>query len=659
MTFRKMLRRIVLFMIPLLAILTAEEVLPLPVLASPPAFDAGIPTLPITLVKPGMKGIARTVFQGREIVSFPLEILSVIERKGTPRHLILVRASGPLMERTGGIAAGMSGSPVFVEGKLVGAIGYGWDFSDHRIGLVTPIEDMASVWDWPERLPPFSRPLPQGLTLFTSEDKVPEENASPNPGEKEPDENENNNDVDSMEEENSDRQDTSLSFPFGAKDPILLEVTREETNVNVNRILRERAAPLLVDGLSPRAAKSLETDLGTRILAMGTGSGGSDLPVEYDAHMTPGDAIGVLLAWGDITIGATGTLTAVGKDGRFLGFAHPFLNRGAVVFPVTKAWVHDVIPSLESPFKLGSPQAIIGTVTQDRPQAIGGRIGYFAPSVSFTVTVRNQETKKSVIKRFHVVDDPFLVAKIAPAAMLGIVDDEWGRVGQGTAHVTVSISGGGLEKGWTRANMFFSPEDLARDTIKEFSDLVDIFSTNEFLEVKPLGFRIDVELTQAPRVLFIEDVEIDPKEAAPGSDVTITVKLRPYRRNPLTKTFTLRVPEGAQGTCDVLVRGGGIAEPEQESILQGWRSIAAFEELLSELNAKESNNELVVELLAKVEEPSQDKMEEEEPKLLSEIKARRMKEGTLRLFKSNYYVEGLMRRVLHVRPENGATDSGQ
>ncbi|WP_300525051.1 SpoIVB peptidase S55 domain-containing protein [Aminiphilus sp.] len=657
MTFRKMLRRLVLFMIPLMAVLTAEGVLSLPVSASPPAFDAGISTLAITSVKPGMKGIARTVLQGREVVAFPLEILSVIERKGTPRHLILVRASGPLMERTGGIAAGMSGSPVFVEGKLVGAIGYGWDFSDHRLGLVTPIEDMASVWDWPERLPPFSRPLPQGITLFASEDKAPEENVSPNPEQEEPGENENSNDVDSTAEEHADREDAPLSFSFGAKDPILLEVTREETNVN--RVLRERAAPLLADGLSPRATKSLEADLGTRILAMGTGSGGSDLPVEYDAHMTPGDAIGVLLAWGDITIGATGTLTAVGKDGRFLGFAHPFLNRGAVVFPVTRAWVHDVIPSLASPFKLGSPQAIVGTVTQDRPQAIGGRIGYFAPSVSFTVTVRDQETKGNVTKRFHVADDPFLVAKIAPAAMLGIVDDVWGRVGQGTAHVTVSISGGGLETGWTRANMFFSPEDLARDTVKEFSDLADIFSTNEFREVKPLGFQIDVELTQVPRVLFIEDVEIDPKEAAPGSDVTVTVKLRPYRRNPLTKTFTLRIPEGAQGTCDILVRGGGIAEPEQESILQGWRSIAAFEELLSELNAKESNNELVVELLAKVEGSSQDKSEEEEPKLLSEIKARRMKEGTLRLFKSNYYVEGLMRRVLHVRPENGATDSGQ
>lgn len=606
------------------------------------SFDAGVPMLPAASIAPGMKGVARTVLRGRDIVTFPVDILSVIEHKGSPRHLILVRASGPLMEQTGGIAAGMSGSPVFVEGKLIGAIGYGWDFSDHRLGLVTPIEDMASVWNWPERLPSFTRPLPTGFPSLFSGDVSPEEHPFPD------------NQDDNCSE--SEEHLTEENIFIGGSSSLPLHPVGKGTDSAPDG----RATPLLADGLSTRAVKTLEANLGTRIFS--SGMGGNDLPVEYNAHMQPGDAIGVLLAWGDVSIGATGTLTAVGADGRFLGFAHPFLNRGATVFPVTKAWVHDVIPSLESPFKLGSPQAIIGTVTQDRPQGIGGRIGYFAPSVSFALTVRDQETRTTVTKRFHMADDPFLVSRIAPVAMLGIVDDVWGRVGQGTARVVVSISGGGLEKGWTRTNMFFSEEDLARDAVKEFTDLADIFSTNEFQEIRPLEFRVEMEVTQVPRVLFIEDVEVDPNDASPGEDVKVTVKLRPYRRNPLTKVFSLKVPEGAQGTCDILVRGGGIAEPEQESILQGWRSISDFEQLLSELNAKESNNELVVELLAdtKAEGSPVDRTEEEEEqKLLSEIKEKRMKEGTLRLFRSNYYVEGLMRRILRVRPESGTTEPSQ
>jgi hypothetical protein len=102
-----------------------------------------------------MKGEVHTVVKGTEVISFPAEVLSVVPQSDHPKQLILIRTSGPLVERIGGIAAGMSGSPFFINGKLVGAIGYGWEFSDHRLGLVTPIEEMASVLDWPEVVPPF------------------------------------------------------------------------------------------------------------------------------------------------------------------------------------------------------------------------------------------------------------------------------------------------------------------------------------------------------------------------------------------------------------------------------------------------------------------------------------------------------------------------
>ncbi len=109
------------------------------------------PSLGASSLRPGMKGHALTVVSGREIIRFPVEIVSIIPRKGSPRNLIMVRASGPVIAKTGGIAAGMSGSPVYVNGKLIGAIGYGWNFSEHNLGLVTPLEDMASIWDWPEK----------------------------------------------------------------------------------------------------------------------------------------------------------------------------------------------------------------------------------------------------------------------------------------------------------------------------------------------------------------------------------------------------------------------------------------------------------------------------------------------------------------------------
>jgi SpoIVB peptidase S55. len=106
-----------------------------------------------------MKAEVRTVVSGTKIISFPVKILGIVPRKETPRNLILIQGEGPLME-TVGIAQGMSGSPVYVGGKLVGAIGYGWPFSDKRLGLVTPIEDMVKIFDWRDKIPSFS-PAPK------------------------------------------------------------------------------------------------------------------------------------------------------------------------------------------------------------------------------------------------------------------------------------------------------------------------------------------------------------------------------------------------------------------------------------------------------------------------------------------------------------------
>jgi Glycine/serine hydroxymethyltransferase len=129
-------------------------------------FKPSEPFLRTSSLRPGMKGYALTVISGREILRFPVEIVSIIPRKGSPKNLIMVRASGSVISQTGGIAAGMSGSPVYVNGKLIGAVGYGWNFSDHNLGLVTPFEDMASVWDWPEKKFPCQVFLPRDPSLM-------------------------------------------------------------------------------------------------------------------------------------------------------------------------------------------------------------------------------------------------------------------------------------------------------------------------------------------------------------------------------------------------------------------------------------------------------------------------------------------------------------
>ncbi|MCL2684143.1 MAG: hypothetical protein FWE55_02765, partial [Synergistaceae bacterium] len=113
------------------------------------------PIMPLSQVKPGMKGECLTVIKGSDIVSFNAEVVDIMSNLGSPKNLIIIKVSGPVVEATGGIASGMSGSPFYINRKLVGAIGYGWNFTDHFHCLVTPIEDMLEIWNNPEIIPSF------------------------------------------------------------------------------------------------------------------------------------------------------------------------------------------------------------------------------------------------------------------------------------------------------------------------------------------------------------------------------------------------------------------------------------------------------------------------------------------------------------------------
>jgi hypothetical protein len=573
-------------------------------------FKPSEPVMGTASLRPGMKGYALTVVSGREITRFPVEIVSIVPRKSSPENLIMVRASGPVIAKTGGIAAGMSGSPVYIGGKLIGAIGYGWNFSDHTLGLVTPLEDMASVWEWPEK----RIALPQAPPAA----ELPGDGTGPDPEEREA-------------EEEQDESDLVLTM---------------------------EKSPLFIDGISSRQALDI-----AHLLEKGRtvpGGGGGDLPVEMDAKVLPGEAIAVLLAWGDAIVGATGTITSVSSDGRFIGFAHPFLGRGAVSYPVARSHIHSVVPSLEAPFKVGTPLKIFGTVTQDRPQGIGGRIGYFAPSVSAELKFSDMDRNTRGEKKFRFIPDPFLGAKLSTGIFTGLIDDLWGRKGQGTAVSTLTLFGKEMGQGWSRQNMFFSDKDLAVDALKEAAEILDLVFLNPFAGVWPVGVSLKVDFTENPRLMYIEKIEIPEESFSAGDKIEVKVALRPYRKKQVTKTFEITIPQDASGICEILVRGGGIDPLHQSAIAQGWKTVASFRQMFAEMSAMETNNELILEFnydkvpeKGKKRNPHEDPVPKEEKELLSEMKKRRLDDRTLQIFRSEYVVEGLLRKLVAVKPAEG------
>lgn len=573
-----------------------------------PAFGEAPRTAPVEIPKPlvpfvpeqpivsagalraGMRGYLLTVLRGTRPERLPLEVVDVVPQKGEVSRSILVRLLPSANNRAGGVAQGMSGSPVYIGGRLAGAVGSGWSFSDHNLALVTPIEDMCAVFSRPDRP---AHPLGRGPS------------------------------------------------PHGSGS----------------------VAPLSVAGLDGRSAERLAHALGVAVEP--TPAGASKALEVVPGRLSPGEAVAALLVWGDVEVGATGTVTATARDGRFLAFGHPFLERGAVNFPAARARIHETIPSQAFPFKLASPVSLVGTVTQDRAAGIGGRTDFFTPSVSAALAFTDADQGGlRTVRNFRVVPDAFLGGRLLQGVFSGLMDDIWRRRGQGTMTVNLHIDGRGVDRGWARKNVFFSEDDVSTAALREAARIWDLFLLQPFADGMPIGFRLEVEATEEPKVLFIEDVNVS-SDAQPGEALNVGVTLRPWRKRPVHKSFTLTVPKEASGTCELLVRGGGINSLPQLALEGGWKSIDSLDRMLTEVGALDANNELVLELLcdpdvikAAKEGPRSDDRRggssdllPEEREFLSETKARRIREGTLRISRSDYFVDGMMKRLITVKGE--------
>ncbi|HPX03759.1 MAG TPA: SpoIVB peptidase S55 domain-containing protein [Synergistaceae bacterium] len=649
------------------------------------------PILPLSEVKEGTKAEIRTVLHGTRISRFSATLLGVLPRKTSPKNLILIRVDDPYVRANGGIAAGMSGSPVYVKGKLVGAIGYGWHFSDNNLGLVTPIEEMVKAFNWPDRIPPF------GVSV-----KIPKEPVSadikPQAAEKKKDDQKDGEPVseetkkeedacdfviegvtsadvtsdDKCPEENDEKKEGSDEAEEITENAVSDDIKTTLTPAEIAKLydaeLVPLAMPILVDGVSERVTEVMKKKLGLPLVPLGGSSSGGNT-VKLKAKPEPGSAIGASLAWGDIEIGGIGTLTAVSEDGRFIGFGHPMAGQGAVSYPLTEATILRVIPGMESSFKLGYQGPIVGIITQDRPEAIAGHIGRLAPAISYKVKFNDVDSKKETVKRFQTVADSFSGPVIGSMGMLGIIDDLWARSGEGTAILKYRFYGGNLPNGWERRNIFFSDKDLIGSLLTEFDNLSEIFALNQFQEIRPLGVELDVEVTRDARVVFIEKLEIaDKKDAyAPGDKIELDITLRPWRKRSMVKRIPVIVPQNAVGFCEILVRGGGIMEPEQESLATGLRAISNLDDLLKELSIKETNNQIVAEIdgpqtpdkKGKDKQPSIEDLLDD--RLQSEIRAERIRKGEMVIVDTNYYVEGLLRKMIKIKrsgPGTKASDEG-
>ena len=532
------------------------------------AFTPAQPVMSLSSIKPGMNGYMLTVLKGTEPEKLSIKILSVIP--GKPIDMILVKLSGNHK-----LAQGMSGSPVYVNEKLIGAIRSGWENSDQSLALVIPIDAMCNILE------------------------VHQKN-------------------------------------------LLSQVT--------------------VSGLKAGSLSRLSNALGVEI-SQGPALSSHNLNVSSD-KFKPGDSVAALLVWGDVELSAVGTVTATSNNGKFLAFGHEFLDRGQVNYPSAKTFIHETINSSEFPFKLATPMYINGIINQDREVGIAGQSGIFPHFIPVELRFKNLDTNKDNKYKFRVVADEFIGAKLIDGVYNGLIAEAWGRKGQGTMSVNFRIDGRHIPNGWAREDIFYSDNNIIDVAFKDTVDMISMYLTQPFVEIMPVGFTLTVEATEQPKILRIEDVNTVSK-AKPGEEIEISVTLRGWRTETIERNFKLKIPDDASGVSELIVRGGSEEPMPQTAINEGYKTIDSLERLLTEFKAADANNELILELnsdslgnalnkaLSRKAHANSidDDLLPEEQEFLSETKSRRIDEGSLGIYSSEYFISGMMKRSIRIETE--------
>src|SRR4029453_14908360 len=354
-------------------------------------FEAAAPDMSVDEIRPGMVGVGRTVFDGTRVEEFRARILGVIENViGARRNLILARLEGGPLANTG-VIAGMSGSPVYIHGRLIGAVSYALGaFSKEPIAGITPIAEMTDATSVTN-----SRPRAARVQLdfpLTDENLVAAFRRALNWNRP-------------FAERPGDARFVGISAPGFASD-------------GVGTLLRPIATPLVISGFEPDVAGLLGSAFRDQgFIPTGGGARGTapgEMP--YEGPLKPGDAVGVGFLNGDLELGATGTVTHIDGD-RVYAFGHPMYNLGPTEFPMTRAYVYTVLPSLAASLKLSTTGEVIGTFLQDRATAIAGRLGAGPRMIPVTVDLTQTRGSKRTFK-FKVANDQLFTPLMTYAALL-------------------------------------------------------------------------------------------------------------------------------------------------------------------------------------------------------------------------------------------------
>jgi SpoIVB peptidase S55 len=464
----------------------------------------------------GMKGYGFTdMGDGKGIQRFDVEILGLLKRFAPGQDLILARVGGIGLENAG-IIAGMSGSPIYVEGKLVGALAYGWPFSKDPICGITPIKSMLDI-----RHAPPAPPVPiAGASVSTA---------------------------------------SFLSaFSTGTYSDRFEELLKSFRAGGSPSAMAALPLPVSFGGtLTPgplfsriaEAANWMTVPSGSSAPSSAT-SGGAQV-----GSLRPGSAVATQLLSGDMDLSATGTVTWV-EGNSVLAFGHPFLSMGPVSMPMAQAQVLTVLPSLYRSFKFAATGPVLGSITQDRSTGILGTFGTHAPMVPITVRI-SSDLIPAQVYHFQAVHNSMLTPILSAIAIDNVLTTLEKRSGERTLVWKSAIRTPGRNVRW---DSVFSGLNAREEAVASLALLTNYLMANEFHDLTILG--VDVEITHSDGLkgARIVHVEAQKERVHPGDEVPIWVDVVDFRGSTRRVVLNLEVaPDTPPGPLTVFVGDGSAA----------------------------------------------------------------------------------------------------
>jgi hypothetical protein len=477
-------------------------------------------------LRPGMKGTARTVFAGTEPQEFGVEILGVLPGFPGPRQsAIIAKLSGSNVEKTG-VFAGMSGSPVYIDNRLVGAIAFSFPFAKEPIAGITPIQQMIDIFEKGSAIQ-TQRPKEPRAVSFADLASTEWKATLPKPA------------VGS----------TSLIAPVSDGSRLIPLMGQQMTPI---------ATPVVFGGITPESLAMFAPQLIANGLLPVSGAGGSAAitPLEKanEKTLTPGTSISVQLVRGDYSIAASGTVTF--RDGdRIYAFGHPFLSLGASDMPMSETAVVTVIPNVNNSFKLSVPGAMMGSISQDRASGVFGQLGQAPKMIPVKINLHTSRDR-SEIYSYEIANDSFLTPLLLNITIFNTITSSERALGDSTITIKGAINVKGQEpievdRRFSAGN---SPILAAGSVAGPISSLLG----SGFDDVQIEGVTLDISSADTKYAGTLERIALSKTEARRGEKIEIQAYVRTESGKQFVQRIPVQIPEDATpGQLLVFVGDGG------------------------------------------------------------------------------------------------------